>query len=87
MGLSFTMTTGPRQGSHLGSKTHDHILLSQIWGSPNLDGQVPIFISPSNRVAQLYSQALGSHFVTSYGSQGYGGGVWTASTRGNLSVS
>jgi hypothetical protein len=29
--------------------THDHILLSQIRGSPNLEGQVPIFISPRNR--------------------------------------
>jgi hypothetical protein len=26
--------------------THDHILLSQIRDSPNLEGQVPIFISP-----------------------------------------
>jgi hypothetical protein len=29
----------------------DHILLSQICDSPNLQGQVPIFISPRNRVA------------------------------------
>jgi hypothetical protein len=26
--------------------THDHILHSQIWDSPNLEGQVPVFISP-----------------------------------------
>jgi hypothetical protein len=26
---------------------------------PNLEGQVPVFISPRNRVAQLYPQALG----------------------------
>jgi hypothetical protein len=26
--------------------THDHIFLSQIRGSPNLEGQVPVFISP-----------------------------------------
>jgi hypothetical protein len=38
--------------------THDHILLSQIRDSPNLEGQVPVFISPRNRVARLYSQAL-----------------------------
>jgi hypothetical protein len=40
----------------LGSKscgTHDHILLSQIRDSPILEGQVPVFISPRNRVAQL----------------------------------
>jgi hypothetical protein len=26
--------------------THNLILLSQIWDSPNLEGQVPIFIAP-----------------------------------------
>jgi hypothetical protein len=31
-----------------------------IWDSPNLEGQVPVFISPRNRVAQLYPGALGS---------------------------
>jgi hypothetical protein len=46
--------------------THDHILLSQIRDSPNLDCQVPVFISSRNRVARLYSQALGSFFVASY---------------------
>jgi hypothetical protein len=55
--------------------THDHILLSQIRVSSNLEGQVPVFISPRNRVARLYSQALGSFFVASYDSQGYGGGI------------
>jgi hypothetical protein len=34
--------------------THDHILLSQIRDSPNLQGQVPVFISPRNRVARLH---------------------------------
>jgi hypothetical protein len=51
----------------------DHILLSQIRDSPNLDGQVPLFISSRNRVAQFYPQILGSLFVASYDSQGYGG--------------
>jgi hypothetical protein len=50
--------------------THDHILLSQIWDSPNLEGQVPVFISLRNTVAQLYPQALGSLFVASHDSQG-----------------
>jgi hypothetical protein len=50
--------------------TRDHILLSLIWDSPNLEGQVPVFISPRRRVAQLYSQALGSLFVASYDSPG-----------------
>jgi hypothetical protein len=44
----------------------NHILLSQIRDSPNLDGQVPVFISLRNRVAQLYPQALGSVFIASY---------------------
>jgi hypothetical protein len=30
--------------------THDHILLSQIRHSPNLEGQIPVFISLRNRV-------------------------------------
>jgi hypothetical protein len=55
--------------------TNDHILLSQIRDSPNLEGQVPVFISPRNRVARLYPQAPGSRFVASYDSQGYGGGT------------
>jgi hypothetical protein len=62
----------------LGSDSHEalgHILLSQIRGSPNLEGQVPLFISPRNRVARLYPQALGSLLVASYDSQDYGGGI------------
>jgi hypothetical protein len=61
-----------RSESH---ETHDHVLLPQIPDSPNLHGQVTVFISPRNRVAQLYSQALGSHFDSSYDSQGCGGGI------------
>jgi hypothetical protein len=34
-------------------ETHDHILLSQIRHSPNLEGQVPVFISSRNSVARL----------------------------------
>jgi hypothetical protein len=40
--------------------TQDHILLPQIRDSPNLERQVPVFISLRKRVAQLYPQALGS---------------------------
>jgi hypothetical protein len=57
--------------------TRDHISLSQIRDSPNLEGQVPVFISARSRVAQLYPQALGSLFVASYDSQGYGGSMRT----------
>jgi hypothetical protein len=49
--------------------------LSQIRDTSNLDAQVPVFISPRNRSAQLYPQALYSFFVASYDSQGYGGGI------------
>jgi hypothetical protein len=40
-------------------KTHNNILLSHL-RLPNLEGQVPVFISPRNMVAQLYLQALGN---------------------------
>jgi hypothetical protein len=36
------------------------ILLSQIPDSHNLEGHVPVFISPRNRVARLNPQTLGS---------------------------
>jgi hypothetical protein len=65
-------------------RTHDHILLPQIRDSPNLEGQVPLFISLRSRVAQLYPEALGSDFIASYGSQGYGGGIRTHLNTGAL---
>jgi hypothetical protein len=52
--------------------THDHILLSQLRDSPKLEGKAAVFISPKNRVAQLYLQALGFLFIASYDPQGYG---------------
>jgi hypothetical protein len=73
MDLLFTIATEPCQCNHLRSEsrgTHD-VFMSQIRNSSNLDGQVPVFTSRRNRVAQ----ALGSIFVASYDSQGYGGGI------------
>jgi hypothetical protein len=64
--------------------TYSHILLSQVWDSPNLEDQVPIYISPRDRMAQLYPQALGSLFVTSNDSQGYSGCVQTCLHMGFL---
>jgi hypothetical protein len=58
------------------------ILYCLIWDSPNLEGQIPVFISPSNRVAQLYPRALGSLYVVSYDLQGYGGGILTLNLPG-----
>jgi hypothetical protein len=55
--------------------THDHILLSQIRHSLNLEDQVSVFVSPRDRVSQLYPQALGSLLVASCDSQGCGGGI------------
>jgi hypothetical protein len=42
---------------------------------PHLEDQVPVFISLSNTVAQLYPRALSSRFVASHNSQGCGGGI------------
>jgi hypothetical protein len=55
-----------------------------IWDSPNLEGQVPIFIYPRNRVAQLYPRALGTLYVASYNSQGCGGGILTRPHIGKI---
>jgi hypothetical protein len=43
--------------------THDHILLSQIRDSPNLEGQVLVFISPRNRVAHSSELYLNMQFL------------------------
>jgi hypothetical protein len=53
LGIASAVTLGSE--SH---GTHDHILLSQISNWPNLEGQVPVFTSPRNRLAQLNLQAL-----------------------------
>jgi hypothetical protein len=42
------------------------IFYCPICDSPNLEGQIPVFISPRNRVAQLYTRVLGSLYVASY---------------------
>jgi hypothetical protein len=64
-----TIASGPRQSSHSWVEVPQNstiIFYCLIWDSPNLEGQVPVFISPRNRVAQLYPQALGSLFIVSY---------------------
>jgi hypothetical protein len=53
------------------------IYCSLILASPNLECQVPVFLSPRNRVAHLYARAQASLYVASYDSQGYGGGILT----------
>jgi hypothetical protein len=53
-----------------------------IWDSPNIQDEVPISISPKNRVAQLCLRPLGSLFIASYDSQGYDGGILTRFNTG-----
>jgi hypothetical protein len=60
--------------------THDYILLPQIRDFHNLKGQVPVFISPSNRVAQSYPPGNVFTFRRSYNSHCDGGCIDTAST-------
>jgi hypothetical protein len=51
--------------------------------TPNLKHGVSVFMSPSDRVAQLYPQVPGSLFVAFYDSQGYGGGILTRLHKGH----
>jgi hypothetical protein len=83
--LFFIVVAGPRQRSILRSEsreTHDHILLSQSRCS-KLEGQVSVFISLRNRVARLYSQELGSLFITSFRLAGLRWGHSNPPTRRN----
>jgi hypothetical protein len=64
--LAVTSAVILRSKSHW---THDHILLSQIRESPNLEGQIARFISARYRVARLYPQALDYLFVVPYYTQ------------------
>jgi hypothetical protein len=47
-----------------------------------MEGQIPVFIYPRNRVAQLHPEALGSFLVASCDSQGYGGMYSTSPPHG-----
>jgi hypothetical protein len=57
-------------------RTRNHTLLSHL-RLPQPGGPGSLFISPRNRMYQLYPRALGSLYVVSYDSQGYGGGILT----------
>jgi hypothetical protein len=68
---SFQLLLGLASAVFLGSEseyrgTHKHILLPQFWSSPSLEGQVPVIISPTSRIAQLY-QGLRTISLTSGG--------------------
>jgi hypothetical protein len=65
MGLLFTIAPYPRQHSHYRARVpRDSWQYSTVSDStlPNLEGQIPLFIYPRNRVAQLYPPAPGSLF-------------------------
>jgi hypothetical protein len=55
IGVQFRCAAGPHQHSQFPQDSLPYITVS-VWDSPNL---VPIFISPRNRMAQLYPRALG----------------------------
>jgi hypothetical protein len=79
-GLSFTSAASPRQHSHSRVRVpHDSWPYFTVSDSriPPPGGQAPVFMSPRNRVAQLYPQAPGSLFITFYDLQGYRGGILT----------
>jgi hypothetical protein len=42
--------------------THDHVLLSQIGDSPNLEGQVPVFINPQEQGGPVIPPGTGFPF-------------------------
>jgi hypothetical protein len=48
-----------------------------LYPTSNLEDQVPVLMSPSDSVAQLYPQALGSLFITFYDLAVYSGGFLT----------
>jgi hypothetical protein len=50
---------------------------SVLLQTANLEDQVPVFMSLSDRVTQLYPQAPSFFFVAFYVSQGYGGSIVT----------
>jgi hypothetical protein len=59
---SLQLPLGLANAVFLGSesrRTHGHILLYSNLRSSKLEGQVPAFISPRNRVIKLYLQVLG----------------------------
>jgi hypothetical protein len=57
LGFARAITLGPKY------RRIQTIIYCLIWDSPNLEGQVPVFISPRNRVVQLHSRALDSLFI------------------------
>jgi hypothetical protein len=57
--LAFASAVILGSGAH---GTRDHILLSQNRDSPKLEDEFPVFISPRNRMTQLYPPGTEFHF-------------------------
>jgi hypothetical protein len=74
--------------SHLGQSPAEltAVFYCLIWDSTNLEGQVPVFISPRNGMAQLYPRAMSSLFVASYNKQGYGRSILTRLHTGKSEI-
>jgi hypothetical protein len=59
-------------------RTQDHILFSQFLRLPSPAGPGPcIYIPQEQGGPVIYPQVMGSLFIASYNSQGYGGGILT----------
>jgi hypothetical protein len=69
--LAFASSVILRSESH---GTHDHIFLSQIRDSPNLQGQIPVCI-PQEHGGPVIPLGTEFFFFASYDSQGYGGDI------------
>jgi hypothetical protein len=80
--FAYSSVQVPQKWPHL-TVSFETIFYCLIRDSPNLEGQVPVLISPRNRVAQLYPWALGSLSVASYDSQVYDEGILTSLHRGS----
>jgi hypothetical protein len=75
--LSFTIAAGFDCTVILGSEsrgTHFTVPDSRL---PQPEEPGSVFISPRNRVSQIYPQALSSILIASYDLKGYGGSIWT----------
>jgi hypothetical protein len=67
-------------------RTHDHILLSQIRDSPQPGGPGPRTYIPQGQYGLIIPPTLGSLFVASSNSQGYGEGIQLCLHTGPLLV-
>jgi hypothetical protein len=57
-----------------------------LLSTSTLEDQASVFMSRSDRVSQLYPEALGSLFVAFYDSQGCSGGILTRLYMGRVLI-